>query len=564
MFIAAVAAPAAVALGGALVPIAAGAPGENYWTYWAQWYLSNALGALALGPIGITLLADRRKLSEIESHRLVELGFLGCSLVLVCAFVFEIGAGRIAPSFIPAALYLPLPFILWAAIRFGPAGTSLAVLVVAIVMIWQTLNQPSLFVSSDVETNVFAMQAFLLGLAVPALLLSAAIAELHRAARAIKESEERLAFAATSASLGLWHLDMQNGTFWMTDVAREMFGFPPGEPVTWQKILNTLHPDDRHASIFATPLPQPSGELSENELRIVLPNNNIRWIRARARIHADSEGKAEEITGTFADVTERKAAESEVAQQRRELAHLMRVTTLAQLSGGIAHELTQPLAAILFNAQAARLLVDARNPDLGEIAEVLDDIISEDNRAGEVIHRLRGMLKKGEAKSEAIDVNDLVRSTLDLVHSELIGRRIKIKTNLSASAPSILGDSVQLQQVILNLLVNAADAVEDATPARHIIQISTRLQGDRVCIEVRDWGPGLPQSFHDQPFQPFFTTKEGGLGLGLSISSSIVTSHGSQLHIDSHPEGGTIAWFDCAAHATKDEAAGREARQPQS
>ena len=555
VLVAAFAVPAAVSLGGAFVPILGGEPIGNYWTYWAQWYLSNALGAVALGPIGIRLMESRERFFRVPPQQLIEAVILGIGLVLVCAFVFRTGGGpgKIAPSFTPAVLYLPLPLILWAAIRFGIAGASSAVLLLAIVLIWRTINGPSLFVASDIETNVFAMQAFLLGIAMPALLLSATIEEAQRAARSIKESEERFAFAASSASLGLWHFDNETDSFWMTDLTRRVFGFQPHERITRQRIINQLHPDDRQSSIFTTPLISSVGELTDTEFRVVLPEGGVRWIRSQARIHPDDAGQVGEISGTFVDITERKIADREVAQQRRELAHLTRVSMLSQLSGGIAHELTQPLTAILANAQAARLLIDAPRPDLREIADMLDDIIAEDNRAGEVIHRLRGLLKKGESRLEPVDVNELARSTLNLVHSELIGRRIRVNISLSSQAPFVLGDAVQLQQVVLNLLLNAADAVNEMPSWRRIVSISVRvMKEEQVEIAVADRGSGLPESLR-QPFQPFFTTKEKGLGLGLSISSSIVKWHGSELHLDSNPDGGAIAWFSLAVQPASDE-----------
>jgi PAS domain S-box-containing protein len=547
VLVGAFAVPAAVSLGGAFVPILGGESITNYWTYWAQWYLSNAIGALALGPIGIRLIEDRGRVYRLPPDRLMEAAILGFGLILVCAFVFRTGAGNVAPNFRPAVLYLPLPLILWAAIRFGIAGASSAVLMVAIMLIWATVNGATLFVTGGVETNVFAMQAFLLGLAMPALLLAATIEEAHRAAQTIKESEERFAFAASSASLGLWHFDAETATYWMTDLARRVLGFLPHERITREKLLDRLHPDDRHSCLTTTLLAAAPGEMCETEFRVILPEGSVRWMRAQGRSHPDDAGQVGEISGTFVDVTERKIADREATQQRRELAHLTRVSMLAQLSGGIAHELTQPLTAILSNAQAARLLIDAPRPDLREIAEVLDDIIAEDNRAGEVIHRLRGLLKKGESRLEPVDVNELARSTLKLVHSELIGRRIRVNISLSSHAPLVTGDAVQLQQVVLNLLMNAADAVNEMPSWRRIVSISTRLtEREQVEIVVADRGSGLPESLQQQPFQPFFTTKEKGLGLGLSISSSIVKWHGGELHLDSNPEGGAIAWFSLA------------------
>jgi C4-dicarboxylate-specific signal transduction histidine kinase len=335
----------------------------------------------------------------------------------------------------------------------------------------------------------------------------------------------------------------------MTDYGRRIFGFGPHEPITRRRILHALHPDDRQSAIFSIPTMAPPGELSDTEFRIESPGDDIRWIRSRARARPDSGGNVEHISGTFVDITNQKAAESEALQQRRELAHLMRVSMLGQLSGGIAHELTQPLAAILANAEAAKILFAGKKTDQHEIGEILDDIIGEGNRATEVIHQLRRMLKKGDVKLEPLDANGLVCSTLRLVHSELIGRRIRIDTELEKPLAAVAGNAVQLQQVILNLLMNAADAMNEISPSRRIIVISTRMVREReIQIRVTDRGAGVPPALKAKLFQPFFTTKEGGLGLGLSISSSLVEQHGGELHLENNPEGGTIAWFGLPIH----------------
>src|SRR6185312_2095863 len=179
------------------------------------------------------------------------------------------------------------------------------------------------------------------------------------------------------------------------------------------------------------------------------------------------------LTGAFTDITPRKIAESEAALQRQEIAHLMRVSMLGELSGSLAHELTQPLTAILSNAQAGKMLLAHDAPDLGEISEMLDDIIAEDSRAGEVIHRLRDLLKKGEPNYDAVDLNALINTTIRLLHSELINRRIMVNIELASDLPLALGDPVQLQQILINLLMNAMDAVEEMSPSRRHILVST-------------------------------------------------------------------------------------------
>jgi len=220
------------------------------------------------------------------------------------------------------------------------------------------------------------------------------------------------------------------------------------------------------------------------------------------------------------------------------------VSMLGELSGGLAHELTQPLTAILSNAQAGKMLLAKGNRALSEIGNILDDIIAEDERAGEVIHRLRGMLKKGDVRHEPIAMNELIASTLRLLHSELIDRRIAVNFDNAANLPATRGDPVQLQQTLLNLLVNAMDATEHVPPARRIISISTATAEDGgVEVRIYDRGSGLPPAQEEEVFQPFFTTKKRGLGLGLSICTSIVKLHGGTISLQNNVREGASAIF---------------------
>jgi signal transduction histidine kinase len=237
----------------------------------------------------------------------------------------------------------------------------------------------------------------------------------------------------------------------------------------------------------------------------------------------------------------RRAAEAEAAERRLEVTHLTRVAVLGELSGAIAHEINQPLTAILSNAQAALELLEEKSPKLAEIREAISDIVDEDNRAGEVIERLRTLLRKGERNVEQIDVNELVRSTIALLHSELISRRIDVKSDLSSSLPTTWGDPVQLQQVLLNLLMNAMDAMA-ATPESHRqITIRSRVtQPNLLEVRIRDRGTGLGDNKADL-FKPFYTTKTHGLGLGLSICSTIAQAHGGKLTLANHENSGAVA-----------------------
>lgn len=230
------------------------------------------------------------------------------------------------------------------------------------------------------------------------------------------------------------------------------------------------------------------------------------------------------------DVTERKRAEHEAQEQRRELAHLSRVASLGELSGALAHEVSQPLAAILANAQAAQRLL-AREPNSpAEITEILRDIVYDDQRAGQVIHRLRALLKKGELDPRPCDLNEVVTEVIQLMHSELMQRSVRIRATLGPSLPLVLADRVQLQQVMLNLIVNACDAMSyEPRDERELEVVTAELGQDSIKVSVIDRGIGIPDEKLEKVFNPFFTSKETGLGLGLAICRSIVTAHGGRL-----------------------------------
>ncbi len=247
------------------------------------------------------------------------------------------------------------------------------------------------------------------------------------------------------------------------------------------------------------------------------------------------------------DITDRRRAELDADSHRRELAHLGRVATLVELSGTLAHELSQPLTAVLSNAQAARRMLDRDPPDMDLMRDTLDDIIRNDKRAGAVIEHLRSLLRKGDSTRVPVNLNDVVRETLDLAVGELLSRRVVVTRTLVDAVPLVQADRVQLQQVVLNLVMNACDAM-DATPAADRRLVVATANGDGfVRLAVKDCGPGIPDGQLERVFEPFVTFRDQGLGLGLAISRSIVTDHGGSIRAENNPDGG--ATFHCALPA---------------
>jgi C4-dicarboxylate-specific signal transduction histidine kinase len=229
----------------------------------------------------------------------------------------------------------------------------------------------------------------------------------------------------------------------------------------------------------------------------------------------------------------------------------MRVSQVGALSGGLAHELTQPLTAILANAQAARTMLSAKTPKLDEIADSLDDIISEDLRAGEVIQRLRTLLKNGKAEVETVNIQALIDSTLRLLNNELISRSVKTKVIASNGLSFVDGDPVQLQQVLLNLVMNALESMMKTDARRRLLTLTSQRLDDQIEVKVIDRGTGIDVEAKAALFRAFFTTKESGLGLGLSICSTIIERHGGSLSLSNNTDGGATARFCLPAQRTK-------------
>jgi C4-dicarboxylate-specific signal transduction histidine kinase len=256
--------------------------------------------------------------------------------------------------------------------------------------------------------------------------------------------------------------------------------------------------------------------------------------------------------GVSLDITQRKAAEFEAQQRRDEVAHLSRVAMLGELSGSLAHELNQPLTAILTNAQAARRLLARDQFDAGEVQEILQDIISADQRAGDVIASLRQLFRKGESSLAAVDINVVIDDVLKLVRSDLLAQRIAITRNLHPDLPAAWGDAVQLRQVLLNLVMNAADAMEGNAGTSQLSIRTEALASGEIGVWVVDTGRGVPDASLATIFEPFHTTKTGGLGLGLTICRSILTAHRSRLTVANGEEGGAVFSFELQPAPTAD------------
>jgi PAS domain S-box-containing protein len=817
-----------------MVSLAGRAP-AGFWDVWVTRTPGNLLASLTLVPVILTWW--RTELSEfrtVPARCYVEAGLLVAGLLAVCAFVF-VSLEEVPPT-APVLLYVPLPFLVWAAVRFGPRGTSTCLLLVGCLAIWGAVHGHGPFVSRSAAENALSIQLFLAMVSVPLLTLAAVMREREQSQVAARRYQERLDLALSASQVGTWEWCIADNTGSMSPKSRQILGVPDSdEVVTQNDFLNLVssqdraavaqtmldcmstgapyecefrvpqaggvrwvlakgkvlydplgkpdrflgvnvditdqksaaelrheevalrqsearfreladtmpqivwsagpggqleyfnqrwygltgaesasteeanwlsmtHPDDRQALLQAWRESVRTGQPCQVEHRLkVHTTGQYRWHLARALPVRDGNGAVirwygsctdiedqklverklrnarleleervaerttelssavialrDEIADRIAaeralrsseerfgkafhsspdaiaivrqsdygfievnekweamfgfcraevlgrtsyelglallseesaqardlldssgslrdyeidvrnkagdvfriimvadtvemagedcyiiiirDVTERKRSQALLQEQQRELAHLSRVAALGELSGTLAHELNQPLAAILANARAAERILSTNVPNITELREILKDIAFDDRRAGEVISRLRGLLKKGDPQLRPVRLEDIVQEVTTLLHSELIERRVSVEAHLSTGMPLVLGDRVQLQQVLLNMMMNACDAMADQPAATRKMVIATTLTPEgRVQLSVKDSGVGVPPSRLEQIFDPFVTTKDHGLGLGLAICRSIVTAHGGRLWALNNPERG--------------------------
>jgi len=441
--------------------------------------------------------------------------------------------------------YLVLIFIAHASIQLWRQGTPDARRKVMVIggsafISWLCANTyTQLMIYGGVKGPVLLSPPFLIMLIAMTFELSRDTLRASKLARELRDSEARLEIAASAAGLGIWTWDALKGRMWATAGAREMFGLRADEPTDIDRMITMLRPDDvariegvwRNAAATDTE--------AEVQFPVKLPDGTTRWLSAHGRSEADSRGRLTSIKGVVRDITEQLRARQENEGLRRDLAHAGRVSVLGTLSSSLAHELSQPLGAILLNTEAAQLLLQRPEPDLEEIRQILADIHRDDHRAADVIDRLRKLLKHRQLDSAPVSVDSLLQDVESLLKSDAIARHVTLEWWSEPGVPPVRGDRVHLSQVLINLVMNAMDAMVDLPTARRRVSVRARAsEPGWVEIAVADSGPGVPPDLQRKIFDPFFTTKSTGMGMGLSVSRTIVDSHGGKLAVENGADGG--------------------------
>src|SRR6266567_7520367 len=378
--------------------------------------------------------------------------------------------------------------------------------------------------------------------------LVAEIVQHKQAEEALREREARISLAAESADLAFWVFYPEQNTAWMSEKARAMYGFTPHEPLTRESFVSRIHPDERAAVQAAFEQARASQQTFEIEHRLVLPYGKTRWVITRGRCLWDEHGNVLEKICVTIDLSAQKQSDLQLQVQREELARLSRIALIGEMTASLGHELNQPLAAIANNAAAARRFFDRGQIDPAILKELLADITAASHRAGEIINGIRGMARKGKSARSSLNLNAVIRDTLRLVRSDILIRETAVVTDFDSLLPDVEAAPVQIQQVMLNLIMNALDAVEALPPPERRIIISTRsLKGKSAEVSVRDFGTGLPVDRAEKVFDHFFSTKAEGMGMGLTIARSIVEAHAGTLGAEDAEGGGALFFFHLPA-----------------
>lgn len=357
-----------------------------------------------------------------------------------------------------------------------------------------------------------------------------------------KQSEQLFQLATEASHSGVWNWDERRGELFFDSAARDIYGIAREEEMTLDLAYSRIHPHDVEMVKHSWRLAFESGFPLQLEYRVLRGDGTIRWVDARGRGYYDDEGKPIRIIGLIIDITAQANANAELRLQREEMARLNRVTAMGELTASLAHELNQPLTAIATNAAAGRRFLANNSADPEMFAELLADVFADARRAGEIIHGIHRFMRKGEGSRQIVDLNEVIREVLRLLHSDLLGRAVTVETNLSSSPANVQADPIHMQQVLLNLIMNSLEAMQGTVAPRRHVLISSNLSDGYVMVAVRDRGPGLPEDSPEKIFAKYYTTKRNGMGMGLTIVRSIVEAHGGEVMAEDAGEGARFSY----------------------
>jgi PAS domain S-box-containing protein len=495
------------------------------WTYWRLRLVTNVLSTIVLAPPLIAFLRWRslpRPVAPALAEFLILLTGLTATERLVNTLV--------TPITVSPLLFAPLPFFLWAAIRFDQAGLGLALSFTALFRYFADAH-PGGFLSNPPDT-VVATQLTLIAMALPLMFLAALLKDRRRIEEQLRTGHTRYGLATLAGSVGVWDWNLRTNDIYVDPALKKILGFDDSEiPNHLDDWGRRVHPEDGERVMIAAQA-HIDGHAAAFEIphRMLHKDGSIRWFLARGVVVERENGRASRMIGTDTDITAQKHAEQALEEAKSELARLTRLSDMGGLAATIAHEVNQPLCAIVANASAALRWLGSDQPDVSQMRAALEDVVHDGKRASELIRRTRALFERGELERRSVDFNAVVQSALGLTRGAVDAGRVNVLTEFHPALPLVRADQLQLQQVFCNLIVNAVEAMarsRSGTPTLTIVTGAHSATG--VYARVTDTGEGFGGDDPDRVFRPLVTTRPEGMGIGLSMSRIIIEMHGGRL-----------------------------------
>src|SRR6266851_1137560 len=467
--------------------------------------------------------ADRVRQSIVR----IVLGGVGLSLVTFVGSPFETHRGAVALIYLMIVAVVSLT---------GDLVSSAAIAIAATLCLRYFFAPPPSSAGMDKPLDIAALVTFL----ATAAIITQLISRMQQLTQELRRREAYLAEAQRLTHTGSWAWRVTGrDALHLSEEWYRIYGFDPEEGIpAWEERLQRIHPEDR--AKWQGAIERAIGEKSdyEVEFRILLPDGTVKYIHTVGHSVLNASGDLVQFVGSSMDISGSKRAE----EAQADLAHVSRVTTMGELTASLAHEVNQPIAAAVTNANTCLRWLAGDTPNVEEARAAATRIVKDGMRAAEIISRTRLLFKKGIPPRELVDVNEAIREMIVLLRSEATRYKILVRTEL-AELPQVMGDRVQLQQVMMNLIMNSIDAMKVVDGTRELIIKSERGEDEQVLVSISDTGVGLPPQQADQIFKAFFTTKSHGTGMGLRISRSIVESHGGRLWAANNSPCGASFYF---------------------
>lgn len=463
----------------------------------------------------------------------------------------------VALSGIAVALYvLDAAFRLW---RHDGPNARQRVIVIAGPLAFSILYAviyASMLHLNIITTPYFLSPVFMFLVAAMSYQLGFDLWESSRLAHQLQETRRQIDFAAGELGLRLWAWEQKTPKrFRTTEQGWQVTTAEGLETLSFTSLTTEIHPEDHDRVSGILAASQLNGSNFNVVYRTLTPDHEVRWASMRGRTDLDAGGRPVRIAAVIVDITEQKRLEDERTRAITQLAHLDRVSLLGQFTASLTHELNQPIGAILRNSEAAILLLDAESPDLKEIKNIMQDILRDNIRAGQVLSKLRSLLKSHSVELKPVSIETAITDVTSILHAEAIARRIRLEVDVQPGLPEVPGDIVHLQQVLLNLISNAMDSAGEYSMRPPHVLVVARLRSDgMVEVSVRDSGAGIVTEKSGRIFEPFYTSKESGLGIGLPICRTIIETHGGKIWFDADTNEGANFIFTLPCLSTEQRA----------